>query len=384
MPTPIQDIFSSIKPTDIQIGLEPAFNILHSMLLLTKADQVSGFSEWVGRTAAAMTTEEKEQHRLVMIGFYFAILPDRSWSSFPALLNNLAQAEPEKLRDKMLDVYFKMPICQITEATEAIPEPPTVDRQAVLADVESYLAFLRTRFSESGIDANIESQAFSYVIDPPRMQTLLVNHLKMMWDKYLAFEWERVQPVLEKAVRAFRQADLSGMDRIEAASWITGQDLQENKINKWFLEFERVIFVPSAHVGPYLGHFHYGNTAGILFGARLPKEALVEVPELSRAEIIVRLSALSDDSRLRILKFIAENGEQRSQDIINQLDLSQSATSRHLMQLSATGFLIERRCEGAKCYDLNPERVEDTLQAIAAYLLGQSAPLGSKEGVYYG
>lgn len=382
MPTPIQDFISSIEPAEIQIGLEPAFNVLHSMLLLTKVDQVSGFNEWVGQTATAMTAEEKERNRLVIIGFFFAILPDRSFSSFPAFLNYLAQAEPGQLRDKMLDIYFKMP-CQ---ATEAIPDPTPVDRAAVLADAESYLAFLRSRFSESGVDASIETQAYSYVIDPPRMKVLIVSHLKMMWDKYLSFEWERVQPMLEKAVRAFRQADLSGMDRIEAASWITGQDLPENKINKykWLLESERVIFVPSAHVGPYLGHFHYGSTAGILFGARLPKEALVEAPELSRAEIIVRLSALSDDSRLRILKFIADNGEQRSQDIINQLDMSQSATSRHLMQLSATGFLIERRCEGAKCYDLNPERIEDTLQAIAAYLLGQPVPLGNQEGVYYG
>lgn len=380
MPTPFQDIFSSIQPADIQFDIEPAFNILHSMLLLTKADQVSGLNEWIGRTVAAMTAEELEQHRLVIVGFYFAILPDRSWSSFPAFLDHLAHEKPDRLRDKMLDVYFKMP-CR---AGDDLPDYPPAERQAVLADVGSYLAFLRSRFGESGIDSRIESQAYDYVLDPPRMQALIVSHLKMMWDKYLVFEWERVRPLLEQAVRAFRQVDLSGMDRIEAANWITGQELPENQKHKWLLESERVIFVPSAHVGPYLGQFHYGNTGGVLFGARLPKEALFEVPELSQAEIIVRLSALSDDSRLRILKYIADHGEQRSQDIINQLDMSQSATSRHLMQLSATGFLIERRCEGAKCYDLNPEKIEDTLQAIAAYLLGRPVPLGSKEGTYYG
>ena len=84
----------------------------------------------------------------------------------------------------------------------------------------------------------------------------------------------------------------------------------------------------------------------------------------------MRLSALADDTRLHILKLVSEKGEQRSQDIMEHLELSQSASSRHLKQLSATGYLIERRCNGAKCYELNAERIEDTLQALGNYLLG--------------
>jgi len=376
MPTRLQDFISPIEQSDIQFGLEPVFNMLHSMLLLTKVDQVSGFNEWVGRTNATMSLEERGQNKLVIVGFFFAIMPDRSWKSFPAFIDHLAATDPVALRDQMLNAYINLP-CQ------SAPQVP-VDLQAILADVESYLAFLHTRFEPSSIDRKLETEAFSYVTQPDRMQHLIVTHLKMMWERYLKFEWEQVSPMLEKAVQAFRQADLSNMDRAEAARWIIGQDLPEDKISNWLKDAERVVFVPSAHVGPYLGHFHYGNTTGILFGARLPRETVFEVPELSRAEITVRLSALSDDSRLRIMKYIAEHGEQRSQDIMIQLDLSQSATSRHLMQLSATGFLIERRCEGAKCYELNPERIEDTLQAIAAYLLGHPALLVNREGVYYG
>jgi ArsR family transcriptional regulator len=109
---------------------------------------------------------------------------------------------------------------------------------------------------------------------------------------------------------------------------------------------------------------------GLVFGARLPEGALIDAPDLSRAEMLVRLNALADDTRLRILKLVADQGEQRSQDIMNRLELSQSASSRHLKQLSATGYLNERRCEGAKCYSLNPERLEDTLCAIRNFLLG--------------
>lgn len=83
----------------------------------------------------------------------------------------------------------------------------------------------------------------------------------------------------------------------------------------------------------------------------------------------MRLNALTDDTRLQILRQIAESGELRSQEIIDVLELSQSAASRHLTQLTAAGFLKERRCEGAKCYSLNDERLSDTLQAVANYLL---------------
>ena len=119
-----------------------------------------------------------------------------------------------------------------------------------------------------------------------------------------------------------------------------------------------------------MSKFKYRNVYGILFGARLPEGTEYYAPDLSRAEILVRLGALADDTRLRILRLISEEGEQRSKDIMQELELSQSAASRHLKQLSATGYLTERRCEGAKCYDINDERVDNTLRALSAYLHG--------------
>jgi DNA-binding transcriptional ArsR family regulator len=82
----------------------------------------------------------------------------------------------------------------------------------------------------------------------------------------------------------------------------------------------------------------------------------------------MRLSALADDTRLRILELVASAGEQRAQDITARLELSQSASSRHLRQLSATGYLTERRCEGAKCYRLSQYRIDDTFSALQAFL----------------
>jgi DNA-binding transcriptional ArsR family regulator len=207
-------------------------------------------------------------------------------------------------------------------------------------------------------------------VDPAAMQGLIVSHLRKMWDKYLAAEWRRVEPMLGDSVRAFEQVDFQNMSRLEAAHFVTGQGSDEEHWDKVFGFTERVIFIPSAHVGPYLGKLWAGNTAIVIFGARLPEGTQIEAPDLSRAEILVRLGALADDTRLQVLRLVAEGGEQRSQDIMSRLDLSQSAVSRHLTQLSATGFLKQRRCNGAKCYRLDPERLENTLRAVSGYVNG--------------
>jgi DNA-binding transcriptional ArsR family regulator len=132
---------------------------------------------------------------------------------------------------------------------------------------------------------------------------------------------------------------------------------------------EYLVLVPSPHLGPYIGGFKSGGTLWLLFGARIPHGAKVHAPDLSRADILVRISALADDTRLQILRLISRQGELRSQAVMSRLGISQSAASRHLKQLSATGLVSERRCEGAKCYSLNTGRIEDTLDAVAGYLL---------------
>jgi DNA-binding transcriptional ArsR family regulator len=368
---PLQDFIDIPSAAAVSVALEPAQNAIHSLVLLAKAEDVSGLSDWVTGTASALTPTERRQHKLVTIGFHYAMVPEQRGSSFPAYVDHLATGNPRALRDKMLTAYAQISPLSDCEKQVWYDEPAPIDREAVLKDVDSYLDFLRERFDAEHLDVEIEAQAYSYVVDPPAMQELIVSHLRKMWEKYLASEWERVAPMLQDAVKAFRQIDLSKMGRFEAAQLVAGQELEREKWERKLEQAKQVIFVPSAHVGPYVGKLWAGgDILWMFFGARLPEGAPFEAPDLSRAEIVVRLSALADDHRLRILKLISENGELSSQDIMASLGLSQSAASRHLKQLSASGYLSERRCNVAKCYQLNPERIEKTLQAISNFLLG--------------
>ena len=368
MPDPDFIVVPDAAP--ITVALEPAQNALHSLSLLLKAEHILGLSDWVTRTANALTPAERKRHKLVLIGLYHAIMPEQSWPSFPAYVDHLATSDPHTLRDRMLAVYARFAPLAEGKDQKCYDTPQPIDQKAILKDVDSYLDFLQARFEPVKIDKAIEAEAYSYVIDPPAMQELVVSHLRKMWNQHLASEWARAEPMLQDAVKAFQQVDLSHMSKLEAARFITGQELEEEMWIKMFERPGQVIFVPSVHVGPYLGKLWAGgDTMWVLFGARIPEGVQFHAPDLSRAEIVVRLNALADDIRLRILRLISDEGEQRSQDIMTRLQLSQSAASRHLKQLSATGYLNERRCNGAKCYTLNAQRVEDTLHAVSSFLL---------------
>jgi DNA-binding transcriptional ArsR family regulator len=210
------------------------------------------------------------------------------------------------------------------------------------------------------------------MIQPEALQELIVSHLRHMWATYLEAEWERVRPMLRDSVAAFRQVDLSGMKPLEAMEFVTGRGVEKEHWVNTLETIDRLVFVPSTHIGPYTGQYFAENTLWVLFGARVPEGVEVNAPDLSRADIVVRLNALADDDRLRTLKLISERGEMKSQEVMEALGFSQSACSRHLKQLSASGFLTERRCGGAKCYQLNPARIERTMDAVAKFLVADA------------
>jgi len=370
MPGPVQDVIVAPEAVRVRVGLEPAFNMFESLVLLYRAEEVSGFDEWVTRTAAALSAEEREAHRLVMNGLYYAVVPQASWPSFPAYLDHLASLDPIVLRDKLLQTYARFLPLDGATCQGMQDEPLPVDTEAILSSVDAYLDFVIARFGEELVDREIETRAYALVVDPPAMQRQIVSHLRAMWEVYLAPEWERVRPMLQDAVRAFEQLDLAGKSKLEAARLITGQELEEAKWEEAFEKAEQVTFVPSAHVGPYVMQLCGGDVLRVFFGARLPEGVSFDAPDLSRAEILVRLNALADGNRLRILRLVSERGEQSSQDVMSSLEMTQSTASRHLKQLTATGYLSERRCNGSKCYQLNAERIQSTLQAVSAFLLG--------------
>ncbi len=353
------------RPEVLSVELEPALNAFGSTLLVAKDETEPGIHDWVRRTHAAMTPEEVGRHRLVLIGLFYAVAPRHRFASFPEYLEHLEAQPPSVFRENLLESYagiFPMD-CDPGQHVEV------VHWDEVLSSPASYVAFLKSRFTDAHVDVDIETRAYQYVLDTAAMKQLIVDHMRWFWKNHLEPEWKRVQPMLEESVKAFQRLHLNEMSRLEAARFVTGQELEEDKWGQGLENAARVVFIPNAHIGPYLQRSLVDDAIYIFFGARQPEGDGVRVPELDRAEIVSRLSALADDTRLQILQMVIENGEMRSQDIMDATGLSQPSVSRYLTQLTAAGYLLERRSSGAKLYSLHRDRIEKTLRAVTAFLL---------------
>ncbi|MBI5951274.1 MAG: winged helix-turn-helix transcriptional regulator [Chloroflexi bacterium] len=349
------------------VTVQPAINAFNSMVLISKAKDDPGFHEWVAKTREQMSAEELARHHLVTIGFHYAILPQSSDISFEAYMDELEVAPPSVLRERLLNAYGK--VCMTDGCKKEKDKPVKWDE--VLSSAESYVAFLKHRFGEEWIDVEMESRAWQYVIDPAALKQLVTGHIRWFWKSHLRAEWDRVLPMLEQTAKAFNKIDMSNMTRAEIVQFVTGKELQGMK---WAGEVEaarEVFFVPNAHMGPYIHLTWATGDYHVIFGAHLPEGSDVQVPELDRAEIVSKLSALADETRLQILQMVAKNGEMRSNEVMDALKLSQPSISRYLGQLTANGYLQERRVNGAKAYTLNRDRIEKTLKAVSAFLLDQ-------------
>jgi hypothetical protein len=291
MPEPT--IILTPEEPSISVALEPVYNMFYSLMLLNKTDDLSGLGDWVTRTKARLTTEQSHNNKLVLYGLFYAVEPDRSWSSFENYLEHLATQDPVELRDRTFQAYNQLWLDE--DGTKTIHKPDAslddLDIDHLLGNVEAFLSFLGDRFPPQAIYAELESEAHRYLNDPPALQNLVVSHLREMWETYAAPEWNRVKPVLQNAVDAFRQVDFQSMTKAEAMSMVTGQD--SDTCCKHDLEScERIVFIPSTHVGPYAGKFKTEDTLWLIFSAHNPAGVDQNLPDLSRAEILVRVNAL--------------------------------------------------------------------------------------------
>lgn len=360
MPKLQAELVMAPKTTELQVAVEPAINVLNSLVLLSQVDKFSGLGEWINTTAVEMEPSIWERHRVVTEGLYFALVPQHRHASFEALIESLAESDPVALRDKVLDSYC----CKAP--TENIESYRVNGWESVLRSEDAYIEFMYERFEPDQIDESVERAAYNYLVDPPAMLNLIVTHLRYMWQEYMAEEWKRVLPTVTESVAAFQKVDLSTMSLAQATQFITGREPDE-KFEESVREAKKIVFVPNTHGGPYVLKYHGDGIVWMTFGARVPEGTQSASPDLQRSDLLVRLTALADETRLRILAIIRERGETCSQELIDEMGISQSSISRHLRQLAATGYLVEHRTEAGKCYRLNTERIGETLQALDGF-----------------
>lgn len=353
-----------LAPTtvSVEIQLDEVAILNNSLQMIRAEDFHSGLHEWVSRTAHDLSEEQMANH-LIVCNYLDYLQAKINAKNYPDFIASIKNVDPSGLYEVLLH--------WMREHADYPGDP------AMLKSKDSFLHYvellLSEKYAHKGETLDLDKWAieYDYITDPKALLELAAEHLQFIWDQYLKVEWKRVKPMLQEAVEAFRAIDYSNMSAYEAIETVTGRNMRGKDFFEERLEnTEKLVFMPNAHLGPYIS---WGQSAEekamvFFFGARPPKDAPVKSTALSRSELLVRLNALADETRLKILELLTEHEELCAQDFINQLDLSQSSASRHLRQLTASGYVSERRRDVAKCYTLNPDRIEDTIHSLKNFL----------------
>ncbi len=211
-----------------------------------------------------------------------------------------------------------------------------------------------------------------------RFRVLLASY----WEEAFEDEWARLQPVLVDGIH--------GAARVIAGSGLMAfleglrPDVRVNRQAGAF-SLERshdhevrlagddiLLMVPSVYVWPDVrvscdAPWHYGLV--------YPAPAVVDKARsgIPPQELLKVIRALGDDTRLRVLRIVAE-GPRSTQELASLAHVSEATMSKHLRILAEAGVLSSAREGYYVLYALVRERVAYLSAALTAFLTPGCAP----------
>ncbi len=347
----------------ISFALERVYALQSSLCLIK--DPVDGLHPWVHEMRQKLSEEELRNTRKFCMTNTF--LDGKSWDSVEDWLNHVRQLTDEEMVASELD-NLRAKVKTFKNFTQEMPED-----QVLLNDEQAYVDFISAfwQADEMDVDEEVIRDEYYLLTHPAEKREFIITHFRRMYDAYLRSEWELHEQDLLDSIRAFSSVDYNAKLRDEAVLEIIQRSSMDEGLMNMFAEARQIIFIPSAHIGPYI--MIMDNRDGIIrivHGARIPEGAVIKSPSLVRGELLMKLEAIADDHRLRILRTIADRGEVSSQEIIDSMNLSQSSVSRHLKQLTANGFIKVRNIDRSKYFSLNMNRFDTMFQTMKRYLGG--------------
>jgi DNA-binding transcriptional ArsR family regulator len=360
------------QPVRVVVALEPVYNILVSMAVLNGANEVNGLSEWAIQTAQRLPADQRLSNDLIFGGIGVEALTNlaergAATEDFSLYLQVLHRADPVALRDRLLAHMIHSAAWRTLLDAVLLPEPSVAE---ILREPKLGIQFFEERARQKG-EWSIGEALFALLLEPPRLQATLLDHLSWLWERELQTEWTRIRPLLQESVEAFQALNLSGLTILEAMQVVTDRDLRAFFRLEALLGYTRIRFIPTLHNGPYISWFGDDEELRMTYAARRPQRNSGGLSLLDRSELVNRLAALADETRLQILILLQQAGDLSTQAVMERLTLNKSMASRHLRQLCANNLISERREEGAKkVYRLNARVLEELGKRLATLSKG--------------
>ncbi len=138
-------------------------------------------------------------------------------------------------------------------------------------------------------------------------------------------------------------------------------------------ELREIILVPQYHFAPWNLIQVFGNCRMHLF----PIDAEPERPDVPAPSLVRMTKALADESRLRILRFVAQQ-PRTFKEIVRFSGLTKGTVHHHLVALRAAGLVWVniQDAQHADTYEINLSAVDALSEQVRLFLIGSSKPGG--------
>jgi DNA-binding transcriptional ArsR family regulator len=211
---------------------------------------------------------------------------------------------------------------------------------------------------------------------PAEFAARFATLLERYWEDAFGAEWERIEPLLARSIeesgRLLAAAGiwpvlgrLPAYCRVDPALGELLIDLPHDHAVEVTAE-NPIVLCPSVFVWPHL-RVSCDPPWPLALVYAAPALARDAEPRIPPAELLRILRALADDTRLRVLRLIAER-PRTTQELEPLVGLSRAGLSKSLQRLAEAGLVAPRRDGYYVVYRLVPERLDALGPALARFL----------------
>ncbi|GGF64415.1 transcriptional regulator [Paenibacillus albidus] len=210
----------------------------------------------------------------------------------------------------------------------------------------------------------LEESARYLVCHLATVRKQIITTLEIYERDYFREEWEYIEPWLQDAAARFQETvsrfpeqalnslhpRLSAKERIVTAQKAVTYSFP-------YEQLQQIYVFPSSFIYPHLLISWSGDILHLPLAVDIPGLAYNEGPP---ADLLRQFKALSDDTRLRILKLLW-TAPHCTKQIAPVLGISEAAVSKHLKQLSESGLARSERRGNYLFYSGNKEALESLI-----------------------
>ncbi|MBN1659756.1 MAG: winged helix-turn-helix transcriptional regulator [Anaerolineae bacterium] len=357
------DLIAGPAPVGYQFMVSLPHSVLGTASLVCAAPRFEGLAERLSDMRGALPAALRDELCLLMtFAGGYQRFAEQIMAHLPATATDMEFDEFWGHLEATPEIHYQwMALCALGRgavggpASQDLRKPPA--EMLDLADTpDQWAEYLRTIESEADPAA-----VSTLVADGGALKRRLLDTLKGFWQTVYAEEFEATRPIMVRSVVHNQARGLPSTFR-DTFVTVTGRMVPE-RITALMPGIRSVRFIPSCYVGPYVAFSHYRDELVLFYNCRStpPRPGVSDGTALYPP-----LKALADETRLQILTML-HGKEMYAQEIVDQLEISQPAVSRHLNLMAAAGVLKIRRDGNAKFYSIDTEtlaRVVDTLRLL--------------------